>query len=338
MKTRLAIIGLGAASEPHALALGMLADRAEVVVAATRDPRRAAGYRARFGTPVTTDIASVIDDPNIEAVLVLTPPGTHLELGERLFAAGKHVLVEKPLELTSDRAARLVAAGRAAGRRLGVVLQHRFRPASRRLAALLAEGSLGDVEAASMTVPWWRPQSYYDVEGRGTKQRDGGGVLLTQAIHTLDLFRSLVGVSQVNSAVVRTTGIHRMETEDFVAALVETGNGAPGVIMATTAAYPGRPEAIDIVCRGGTAALRGASLTVSRQGQADEVFGSDEPTGGGASIMNFSPEAHRVLLVDFLDAIAEGRDPIASGEEALQSQRLIEAILARGAERPTSAR
>lgn len=325
----LAVIGLGPASEPHAKCLLHMADRVEVRVAASRSTERAQAFAGRFGFPVTTDIDAVIADPTIAAVLVLTPPASHLDVAGRCLAAGKHVLVEKPLETALDRGERLVAAGRAAGLRLGVVLQHRFRPGSLRLRAVLREGRLGAIQAASMTVPWWRPQSYYNEPGRGTLARDGGGVLLTQAIHTLDLFRSLVGVSAVDAAQVTTTALHRMETEDYAAAMVRLGNGAPGVITATTAAYPGGPERIDIIGTGGTAALHGGALRVELLDGTNEVLAADGPTGSGVNIMDFPIDAHLALLTDFVDAVATGRDSAVTGEEALASQRLIGDILAR---------
>src|SRR5690606_35038369 len=134
------------------------------------------------------------------------------------------------------------------GRLLGAVLQHRFRTSSRRLAALLRDGELGRIAAASCTIPWWRPQSYYDEPGRGTMARDGGGVLMTQAIHTLDLFRALVGGVERVAAVSVTTPLHRMETEDFVAATLLLAGGAPASLSATTAAYPGFSEQILLIC------------------------------------------------------------------------------------------
>jgi len=322
------LIGLGPGAEPHAKCLLELADRVEVRAAASRTADRAAAFAARFGFPVTTDIDAVIADPAIEAVLVLTPPAAHLEIAARCFAAGKHVLVEKPLELSVARGAALVAAGRTSGRRLGVVLQHRFRPGSVRLRAVLAEGTLGEVQAGWMTVPWWRPQAYYDVPGRGTMARDGGGVLLTQAIHTLDLFRSLVGVSAVVAAQIATTAVHVMETEDYATALVRLGHGAPGTIAATTAAYPGGPERIEIIGTRGTASLVGGGLRVALIDGAEEVLAAEGPTGSGANIMDFPIDAHLALLTDFIDAIAAGRDPAVTGEEALASQRLIGDILA----------
>lgn len=325
----LGIIGLGPASEPHAKCLLELATRVDVRAAASRSEDRVRAFAGRFGFPVTTDIDAVIADPAIQAILVLTPPSSHLEVAERCFAAGKHVLVEKPLETALDRAERLVARGRASGRRLGVVLQHRFRSGSLRLRAVLDAGTLGDIQAAWMTVPWWRPQAYYDEPGRGTLARDGGGVLLTQAIHTLDLFRSLVGVSAVVAAQATTTSVHRMETEDYATALVRLGNGAPGTIAATTAAFPGGPERIEIIGAHGTATLHGGALRIALQHGAEEFLAAEGPTGSGANIMDFPIDAHRALLTDFIDAIAADRDPAVPGEDALASQRLIADILAK---------
>lgn len=333
--TRLVVgmIGLGPGAEPHVRSLAELSDRVELRVAATRSEARARAFADRFGVPVSTDVAAAIADPAIQAMLVLTPPASHLEVAAACLAAGKHVLVEKPLELSLDRGAQLVAAARASGRRLGVVLQHRFRPGSLRLRAVLAAGTLGEIQAASMTVPWWRPQAYYDEPvagpGRGTMARDGGGVLLTQAIHTLDLFRSLVGVSAVEAAQAMTSAVHRMETEDYAAALVRLGNGAPGTIMATTAAYPGGPERIEVIGARGTASLVGGGLRVAPIDGPEETLAAEGGTGGGANIMDFPIDAHRALITDFVDAVEAGRDPAVTGEEALASQQLVADILAR---------
>ena len=288
----IAVIGIGPGSLPHFKSLQDLADRVEVRWVAARGPERLAAVTEY---PTTTDVAAAIADPTVGAVLVLTPPAAHLAVAELAFAAGKHVLMEKPLELSTASARALVAGGRAAGVRLGVVLQHRFRDAGVALRDLLTSGRLGRVEAASVAVPWWRPQRYYDEPGRGTLARDGGGVLLTQAIHTLNLFQSLVGVRAVVAAQVRTTGLHQMETEDYASALLELGNGAPGSLLATTANYPGRAESIDVIGSLGSARLEGASVRA-----------------------------------EFLDAIAAGRDPQVTGEDALATHELIDTILAKG--------
>ncbi len=176
--------------------------------------------------------------------------------------------------------------------------------------------------------PWWRPQAYYDEPGRGTLARDGGGVLLTQAIHPLDLFRSLVGVRRVVASQTRTTGLHRMETEDYAAALLELGNGAPGSITVTTSAYPGRPERTEIIGTLGTALLDGTSLHAAFLDGSEETITGDVRTGSGASMMDFDHTPHRDLLADFIDAIEQDRDPAVTGEDALATQGLIDAILA----------
>ncbi len=324
----IALIGLGPGADPHAKSLRDLSDRATVKVAASRTESRARTFADRFGFPVTTDIDAVIADPSIQAVIVLTPPAAHLDIAGRCLHAGKHVLVEKPLELTVKSAEQLVRAGRAANRRLGVVLQHRFRPASLRLRAAIEDGELGTITAAWTLVPWWRPQSYYDEAGRGTMARDGGGVLMTQAIHTLDLFRSLTGVSEVVAAQAVTTPSHQMETEDFASALVRLGNGAPGTVIATTAAYPGSPERIEITGTKGTASLVGSALRLSTIGGEDETIAAEGATGSSAGFMDFPHDAHRAVIADFLDAIEQDRDPAVTGEEALATQRLIAHIIA----------
>lgn len=327
-KTGVAIIGLGPASLPHSRSLIDLAERVDVRWAVSRSSERVEAYGNQFAFPVTTDLDAVLADPAVEAVIVLTPPSSHLDVSARCLANGKHVLVEKPLELTVARGEALVEAARRAGKVFGVVLQHRFRPASLRLKAALAAGELGTVEAAFLSVPWWRPQAYYDEPGRGTLARDGGGVLLTQAIHSLDLFRSLVGVSKVVAAQARTTALHRMETEDFASALLELGNGAPGTLMATTAAYPGHPERIEIIGTKGFATLIGGTLSLSFLDGRKEVVEAEGSTGSGANIMDFPHDAHRAVIADFLDAVTTGREPVVTGNEALASQRLVDSILA----------
>jgi predicted dehydrogenase len=324
-----AVIGVGNALVPHAKSLTELEHRVRVVWTVASSEKRLGRIATTYGWPVTTDAARAVSDPDVQAVLLLTPPNAHLELAEAAFGAGKHVLCEKPLEVSLERAERLVAAGRRANRILSVVLQMRFRPGSQKLRRQLESGALGEVQAATMSVPWWRPQSYYDEPGRGTRARDGGGVLITQAIHTIDLFRWLVGVSKVEAAQAGRTALHRMECEDIASALVRLDNGSPGVIMATTAAYPGRAEWIDVVCERGVARLDGGNLRLDFLDGHVELLADEGGSGSGANVMGFSHEAHKAVLMDFLDAIETGRDPAITGDSALETQRLIEAILAK---------
>ena len=326
----LAIIGLGNALTPHAKSLVDLADRVSVVHAVARNAEQRRITAERYGFPTSDDATTAIADSRVDALLILTPTNSHLEIAEAAFAAGKHVLCEKPLDTTIERAERLVAAGRRANRLLGVMLQLRFRAASRRLKALLESKALGEIQAATMTVPWWRPQAYYDEPGRGVKARDGGGVLLIQAIHTLDLFRWCVGIGSIEAAMVRTTSLHRMETEDYVTALVQLGNGAPGTITATVAAFPGGPEQIMVIGAKGVARMEGSNLTVSFLDGTEDVVKDTGGSGSGSGFMQFSHGPHKAVISDFLDAIEQGRDPAIPGEEALATQRVIETIINKG--------
>jgi predicted dehydrogenase len=323
----IALVGLGPAALPHLRSLQDLNDRIELRYAFARDPRVDRIQPYTGPVHLTDSLDLILQDDEVQAVIVATPPSTHLEVCERCFAAGKHVLLEKPLELNLERATRLLELATLAGLQLGVVFQHRFREASQVLQKLLMEGRLGEIQAASVRVPWWRSQAYYNEPGRGTLARDGGGVLLTQAIHTLDLFRALVGVKSVKSAIVRQTQLHQMETEDHVSALLVLGNGAPGDLMATTAMYPGFPETIDIIGNLGSARLTGGNLQVHFLEGAPVTINNVGGTGSGANPMDFSHEPHRELITDFMQAIFEKRAPRVRGEDALKTQALISELL-----------
>jgi UDP-N-acetyl-2-amino-2-deoxyglucuronate dehydrogenase len=332
-RRRIAIIGLGMAVTPHARSLADLHDRVEVAYAFSRSGARRRAFAERFAFPLADDLGPIERDPSVGAVMILTPPSTHLELVERFAAAGKHILLEKPLERSTERAEALVAAAESAGVRLGVVFQHRFREASLALRARQEQGGLGALAAVNVICPWWRPQSYYDEPGRGTLARDGGGVLITQAIHTLDLLLSLTGPVAEVAAICGTTSTHRMETEDFAGAGLRFANGALGALLATTAAYPGFPERIELIGTRSTAVLFAGSLAVHHHDGRVERLGEEQATGAGADPMAFPHDAHRALLADFLDALDQDRDPKASGREALKVHRFIDAVLQSSQER-----
>lgn len=329
---RVALIGLGMAVTPHAKSLLDLASRAEVVHAFSPSQERRAAFAKSFRFPLADTPDRVLADKSVTAIGILTPPNTHLGLVRKAAAAGKHILLEKPLETSTARAEEVAAVARAAGVTLGICLQHRFRPAAERLAAVVASGALGRIVNCSTTIRLWRPQSYYDIPGRGTKARDGGGVLLNQGIHTLDLMLSVAGPVREVKGYAITSSVHRMETEDMVVAAVRFANGALGVIDATTAAYPGFPERIEIIGERGTAALVGNSLAVEYQDGRREEMKPDGSAGGtGADPMAFPHDWHLGVWTDFLDAIEAKRSPRISGEEALKVHRLIDALIAAGA-------
>lgn len=333
---RVALLGLGMAVGPHAASLSALCGRVGLawVCAPSAARRRAFAKRhPEFAqVPAVADLAPILADPTVDAVAVLTPPDTHLALVSRCAAAGKHVLLEKPLEASTERAARLVETCRAAGVTLGVVLQHRFRPAAAALARHIAAGGLGRLLACSAGIRLWRPQSYYDEPGRGSLARDGGGVLLTQGIHTLDLLLHLAGPVERVAAFATTTPVHRMQTEDLVCAALRFASGAFGTVEASTAAYPGHPERIELIGEAGTATLAGTGLLIRHHdGRTIEIAAGSGPGGTGADPMAFPADWHQAVWADFLDALDAGRAPAIDGMQVLRVHRLIDALLASGA-------
>jgi UDP-N-acetyl-2-amino-2-deoxyglucuronate dehydrogenase len=327
-RLRVAVIGLGMASTPHARSLIDLRDKVEVAAVFSPSLQRREAFAAKWGFPVRDSMEAILADSAIAAVLLLTPPNTHLELVQQAAAAGKHILLEKPLDISLARSQLLVKTAAEAGVKLAVVLQNRFRPSCEKLSALIAEQSLGTIVSASARINNWRPQSYYDQPGRGTKARDGGGVLLTQAIHTLDLLVAFAGLPTEVKAFCATSPVHRMETEDLAMAIIRFAGGAIGNISATTCAYPGFPDAIDIIGTKGTARLEGGSLEARfHVGPHVSLNDGTAGNGSGADAMAFSHEHHRAVLADFVDAVATDRAPRVSGREALKVHCLIEAIL-----------
>ena len=329
-RRRLAIIGLGMAVTPHArsLARSARAGRGRLRV----QPQRcaAAAFAERFAFPLTDDLEPDRQrDPSISAVMILTPPDTHLELVGRFAAAGKHILLEKPLERSTGRArARSSRPPSAAGVTLGVVFQHRFREASRASARALEQGALGELAAVNVICPWWRPQTYYDEPGRGTLARDGGGVLITQAIHTLDLLLSLTGPVAEVAAISGTTGCTAWRPRTSPAPACALPTARFGALLATTAAYPGLPGADRADRdqghrrRSSPARSRSTTTTAARSGSAR----SRAPAAGRIR-WPFRTTAHRALLADFLDALDQDRRPRVTGREALRVHRFIDAVL-----------
>lgn len=326
-KLGLAIIGLGMASGHHAKALLDLAGKADVIAAFSPTEARRRAFSETYGFPVTDSLSQIFENDAIGAVLILTPPNTHLELVRQAAKAGKHILLEKPLDISLLRAEAIVKTAGDAEVNLSIVLQNRFRSSFRTLQHCLEEGRLGSILEASASIRNWRAQSYYDEPGRGTLARDGGGVLLTQAIHTIDLLLSLAGTPVDVSSFIRTTSIHRMETEDLVSASVAFENGAVGTLSATTCAYPGFSERIELICTGGTAVLLGDRLDVAFHDGSTLVAGANMDAGVGHDPMAFGYELHRALIEDFIDSVSEKRSPVVTGTDALRAHAFIEKIL-----------
>jgi UDP-N-acetyl-2-amino-2-deoxyglucuronate dehydrogenase len=327
-KFGIGIVGPGMAGRPHALALQALSERVEVRGVFRRDPEKRRAFAAQYGFPAADSLGGLLADTELDAILVLTPPNAREEIVAAAARAGKHVLMEKPVERTTPAAERIVAICETAGVRLGIVFQHRFRAGSLKLAELLRDGALGPIATVMLNVPWWRTQGYYDEPGRGTFAQDGGGVLLTQAIHSLDLMLSLTGPVSRVSALAGISSMHRMETEDTIGAGWTFASGAVGGLLATTALYPGGAETLTIGCERATAILSGGTLVLHWLDGRQETFG-DPPgeAGGGADRMKFPFDWHRGLIEDFVDAVQTKREPKSNGRTALEVHRLIDALL-----------
>jgi UDP-N-acetyl-2-amino-2-deoxyglucuronate dehydrogenase len=253
------IIGLGMATNPHMTSLRELeaAGRAP-------SPERRRAFAEKWKVPVFDTQDELLTRPDLDLILILTTPGTHLRVAEAVAKAGKHIIVEKPVEVTVSRGEALAKAVEAADVRCSVCLQHRFRPASLRLKSILDAGELGPIISASGSIRWWRDDAYFKSAGRGTKARDGGGVLLTQAIHTLDLLLHLVGPHQDVAGFATTSPLRAIDTEDIAAAAIRFKNGAIGAIDATTIARPSYPERIELAGTKGSVRFTPESRYVQR--------------------------------------------------------------------------
>ena len=322
-----AVVGTGMAAAPHARALQALSEKAKVIGVYSRTAGRRERFASEFGFPAIASVESLAQDPSVDAAIIITPPNARADLVKLFAENGKHILCEKPLERTVGAAEELAEICRSSNVELGIVFQHRFRAASRRLAALLADGVLGEIRVARAEIPWWRDQAYYDEPGRGTLARDGGGVLISQAIHALDLMLSFTGPVREVQALTATTAFHSMESEDFACAGLNFANGAVGAVVATTAAFPGEAESISLECDKASAVLKAGVLTVRWRVGGAETFGAEAETGAGADPMAFPFDWHRDLIESFLDRVNSGEAPEASGADSIAVQHLIAAMI-----------
>lgn len=321
-----ALIGLGMVSRTYGDAFRNSAKLSLARVFARSKESRSTFLEAwpDLGTCEAGSIEEIAADPEIDFVILTTPPNARAEIVATLAASGKPILMEKPVERTLEAATSLVELCEAHAVPLGIMLQHRARPAAADLQAVA--GQLGELLAVEINVPWWRAQSYYDEPGRGSYARDGGGVLISQAIHTLDLAIALAGPVSEVTAMTATTGFHRMEAEDFVSAGMVFESGAAGQIFASTASFPGRGESIAFHHRNGSAHLEAGLVRITRQDGTSQAMGTAAASGAGADPMAFTSDWHRFVIEDFAAALREGRPPLVPGRAALEVHRLIAAL------------
>ncbi|WP_223425691.1 Gfo/Idh/MocA family protein [Tateyamaria pelophila] len=327
------MIGMGMVAQTHLLALRDSAVSLRLGVVLGRDMDRVAAFcdvaQGILGYPVsgfTTLSDAAATQPDM--AIVLTPPNARLTYAQDLAQAGIPTLMEKPVERTLEDARAIVEIFERAKVPLGLCFQHRTRAAAVNLKERLGRGDLGDVVHVEMRVPWWRGQDYYDAPGRGSYARDGGGVMINQAIHTLDLALWLLGPVTRVQAMMRTSPLHRMEAEDIAAALMEFASGATGVLSATTATYPGDAESIAITTANAQVTLQGDHLSIHWHDGRTETTAPDDAggTGGGADPMAFTHAWHQAVIEDFARSVQVRRLPLAPGREALHVHAVIHAM------------
>jgi UDP-N-acetyl-2-amino-2-deoxyglucuronate dehydrogenase len=330
------IVGCGMIAEFHTRAINEIAN-ARVVGAMSR--KRANGAKiaalAAGGCEVFGDLDALLAVPGLDVVCICTPSGAHLEPAVRAAAAGKHVVVEKPLEITLARCDAIIEACEVAGVRLCTVFPSRFAAANLRLKEAIALGRFGRITLGDTHVKWWRSQEYYDSGGwRGTWQLDGGGALMNQAIHNVDLLYWLMGDVESITAQTATLAHVRIEVEDTAVATVRFKSGALGVIQAATSAYPGLLKRIEIHGDRGSARVEQDDITLwefqEKVPSDNEVYAAMAAQSGFKAGANdprgITHIGHRDQLVDFLDAIDAGRDPVVDGREGRKSVEIIRAI------------
>ena len=335
-KLRFALVGAGFIGAVHARELAGL-DEAELVAVVDTDPAKAEVLAARYGAPVaTTDLDAVLRRDDVDAVSICTPTGLHADGAVAALDAGKHVVVEKPLDVTLAAADRIIDAEKRSGKTVAVISQHRFDKSSEKVLQAVRDGHLGTITSAIASHAWWRGQSYYDSgDWRGTWALDGGGAIMNQTVHTINLMTTVVGTPVGVFAYTACLAHERIEVEDTATAVVKFASGALGIIHGTTAAYPGLDASLRVFGSKGSAVISDDELVFLHEnaGEAPEIAMS-EMTGLNQVTDEFrlEPEdlklgrAHRRQLADFVEAVTTGRPPRVGTAEAQTALSMILAM------------
>jgi len=330
------IVGCGMIAEFHTRAINDLTN-GRVVAAFSRNAKNGEKIRdlAEGGCEIYDDYDKFLAHPGLDVVCVCTPSGAHLEPSVAAAQAGKHVVVEKPLEINLARCDRIIEACEKAGVRLCAIFPSRFSPANLQLKAAIDSGRFGKLTLGDTYVKWWRTQEYYDSGGwRGTWNLDGGGALMNQAIHNVDLITWLMGDVAEITALTATLAHDRIEVEDTAVAALKFKNGALGVIEATTAAWPGLLKRTEIHGSNGSARVEQDDITLwtfREETDADkritaEIQGRSAGNTGASDPRGISHAGHREQLADFLAAIDRNKPAQVDGREGRKAVEIIRAI------------
>lgn len=326
------IIGTGMIAEFHARAISQIPE-ARLISAYSRGADKCREFAEKVGCKPAVSIEELVSDPSVQAVCITTPSGAHAEAAIPLLQAGKAVLCEKPLEVTADAVNRILAAEKNGGGILAGVFQNRLGSAAQTLKKAVESGRFGKLSLCSAYIKWWRSDEYYTSSAwKGTWKLDGGGALMNQGIHAVDLLTWLVGLPKRVAAFSATLAHPMIETEDTLSATLQFPNGSLGVIEASTSSFPGSDLRIEIIGNKGTAAMVNDKIVrwdFETPEPDDEAVLKNESSGkiggGTADPKAISVEGHRRLIEDLALAIRDKRPPMIPGSEA---QRAVSLVLA----------
>ncbi len=327
------IVGCGMIARFHARAIADVPE-AKLVGVVSRSVASAQKMKDELGLDceLATDLGDLLKRPGVDVVVITTPSGAHMEPAVQAASAGKHVVVEKPLEITLDRCDRIIEACAKNRVQLCTIFPSRFGDANQELKKAVTAGRFGKLTLGETTCKWWRPQSYYDEGGwKGTQALDGGGALMNQAIHNVDLLLWLMGPATHVQGFTAMLAHERIEVEDTAAACLRFKNGALGVIQATTSVWPGLPKTIALHGDHGSAVVeqddvllwKFASETSDDEALRHHFAQKTGASGGSSNPAAISHVGHARQLADFVEAIQTGRPPLVDGSEGRRAVELI---------------
>ncbi len=330
------IIGTGAIARLHAAAIAD--SKGHLVACYDLNPSRSDDFAKEYGIRSYHSIDEFLADEDVGIVTVTTPSGVHFDPAMAAIASKKKaVIVEKPLEITVERCKEMIAAARANGVMLSGIFQSRFHEGARIIKDAIDKGRFGKISLIDAQIKWYRTQDYYDsIPWHGTWAMDGGGALMNQGIHAIDLLRWFGGEAVSVSAICRTLGHERIEVEDTAGAVVSFRSGAVGIIEGTTSAWPGFLKRIEVCGTDGSAILEEESIKfwkfrteTDEDDKIREKFSDCTSSGGGAADPKaIASHGHTAAFNDVIDALDTHREPFITGEEAMKAVELIRAIYA----------
>jgi predicted dehydrogenase len=317
------VVGCGMIGKVQAEAIASIPG-ARLLAACARDEKRVAEFAAKFGAAGYTDYERFLSHPGLRIVNICTPNGAHAEQGVAAARAGIHVLVEKPIDTTLEKADMLIEACDGAGVKLGVIFQSRFLPAAQKIKRAVEEGRLGRLMIGDAYVKWYRAPEYYAGSWHGTMAMDGGGALINQAIHTVDLLRWMMGPVETAFAMKAALRYPQIEGEDTLVASLRFKNGALGVIEAATSVKPGFKRRLEISGERGSVILDGDAIACwAIDGEKAEGADGEQITDGSSNPAAISNEGHRMQIEDMMRAVIEDRAPMIDGREGRKSLELV---------------